>query len=65
MIKFLNFELVGRENDYFLKLCVKEMFNKNIYINICVWILVVIYVLFCFLGNCWKKVNKFKSFFII
>lgn len=65
MIKFLNFELVGRENDFFLKLCVKEMFNKNIYINICVWILLVIYVLFCFLGSCWKKVNIFKSYFII
>lgn len=65
MTKSLNFESVGRENDYFSKLRVKEMFNKNIHINICAWILVATYVLLRLLGNRRKKANKFKSFPII
>lgn len=65
MTKSLNFESVGRENDFFSKLRVKEMFYKNIHINICAWILLATYVLLCLLGSRRKKANTFKSYRII
>lgn len=58
MTKSLNFESVGRENE-------EEMFNKNIHINICAWILLATYVLLCLLGSRRKKANTFKSYRII